>query len=123
MEHILTFRKLRFYHPPAPSANEITKTYQVTFQNLPWRPPTTFFSNKKYPFTFQNLLKTPPPGSSINHIYAPSTNSIMICTVCHQQQWKYNMAVYYSLNHVGHDLPEDCQIECTEEDRVKKLKF
>ena len=55
--------------------------------------------------------------------YAPSTNSIMICAVSNQQHWKYNMAVHYSLNHEGHDLPEDCQIECTEEDRVKKLKF
>ena len=59
MEHMVTFRKFRFYHPPTtPSANEITKKYQGTFQNLPWRPPTPFFSNKKYPFTFQILLKT-----------------------------------------------------------------
>ena len=101
---------------------------------------------KKFPFTFQILLKTPHLDASIkmkqhyqtvsdcmyyvklykpkkSTTYAPSTNSIMICTVCHQQHWKYNMAVHYSLNHLGHNLPEDCQIECTEEDRVKKLKF
>ena len=58
MEHMVTFRKFRFYHPPTPSANEITKKYQGTFQNLPWRHPTPFFSNL---FTFQIFLKTPPP--------------------------------------------------------------
>ena len=31
------------------------------------------------------------------------------------KHWRYNMAVNYLLNHVGHALPEDCQIECTEE--------
>ena len=57
MEHMVTFRKFSFYHPPTPSANEITKKFQGFFQNLPWRPLIPFFYNKKYPFTFQMLLK------------------------------------------------------------------
>ena len=32
MEHMVTFLKFQFYHPPTPSANEITKKYQGTFQ-------------------------------------------------------------------------------------------
>ena len=32
MEHIVTFRKFRFYHPHTPSAIEITKKYQGTFK-------------------------------------------------------------------------------------------
>ena len=35
MEHMVTFRKFRFYHPPTPSATEITKFALKT--------PTPFF--------------------------------------------------------------------------------
>ena len=32
MEHMVTFRKFRFYHPPTPSANEIQKSTKVPLQ-------------------------------------------------------------------------------------------
>ena len=60
MKHIMmTFRKFRFYHPPTPSANKITKKYQGTFQNLPH----PLFFKQKVPVYFSNFakdLKTPP---------------------------------------------------------------
>ena len=73
--------------PPTPPQMKYHKRTKVLFKICPGDP-TPFFSNKKYPFTFQILLKTPPtrkfnkPKKSTN--YALPTNSIMICTVCHQ---------------------------------------
>ena len=55
--------------------------------------------------------------------YAPSTNCVMLCLVCPQYHWKYNMAQHFSTNHGDHELPEDYALEKAEEERVKKLKF
>ena len=60
MEHMVTFRKFRFYHQPTPSANAMTKKYQGTFKNLP-EDPHPFFCKQKVPVYFSILLKTPPP--------------------------------------------------------------